>query len=395
MLHQRSLLCHQAATVPGRAAGRRYHKHVERISVNLPPQPARSYDALIETGLLRSAGEHVAAVARGKRCFIVTAPPIRKHWEEALAKSLASAGLERTLLEMPDGERHKNLDTISSLARKLLDHGADRGALLIALGGGVVGDVTGMLASLFMRGIEYVQVPTTFLAQVDASIGGKTGVNLAAGKNLLGSYHHPRLVLIDPETLSTLPEREFRSGLYEALKCGAIRSAELFRYMEENRERILQRDMQALQHVIGECVRIKAEVVAADEREAGLRRILNFGHTIGHALEAETGYKTFLHGEAVAWGMVAATLISSGMQRAQAGDAQRLISLVLAYAPLPKVDVRAKRILKRLQSDKKTRNGVVHFVLPVEMGRVDVVSEVPERAVLQAIEEIRYLSLVG
>ena len=367
---------------------------MERISVNLPAEPARSYDALIEPGLLRGAGELIAAAAPGrKRCFIVTAAPIRKHWEEPLKASLTAAGLQPSTCEIADGERHKNLDTISSLARKLLDSGADRGTLLIALGGGVVGDLTGMLASLFMRGIDYIQVPTTFLAQVDASIGGKTGVNLAAGKNLLGAYHHPRLVLIDPSTLGTLPEREFRSGLYEALKCSAIRSAELFRYMEEHRDRILQRDLEALQHVIAESVRIKAEVVSADEREAGLRRILNFGHTIGHALEAETGYKQFLHGEAVAWGMVAATLISSGMQRAEADAAQRLISVILAYAPLPRVEVRPKRILKRLQNDKKTRNGVVHFVLPVEMGRVDVVAEVPERAVLQAIEEIRYLSL--
>ncbi len=369
---------------------------MERIAVNLPPQPERSYDALIEAGLLRRAGEQIAtAIPEGKRCFIVTTPPVRKHWEEPLAKSLAAASLQSATVEMPDGERHKNLDTVSALARKLLDHNGDRGSLLLALGGGVVGDVVGLLASLYMRGIDYVQVPTTFLAQVDASIGGKTGVNLAAGKNLLGAYHHPRLVLIDPETLATLPEREFRSGLYEALKCGAIRSAELFRYMEENRERILQRDLQALQFVIAECVRIKAQIVAADEREAGLRRILNFGHTIGHALEAETGYKHFLHGEAVAWGMVAATLISSGMQRTEADNAQRLIQAVLAYAPLPKVDVRPKRILKRLQSDKKTRNGIVHFVLPIEMGRVDVVAEVPERAVLQAIDELRYLSLAG
>ena len=371
----------------------RYHREVKRVAIHLPPQPDRSYEAVIESGVLRRAGEHIAAtLPEQKRCFVVTSPPVRKHWGEPLTQSLAAAGIDSRMLEMGDGERHKNLDAISSLAKRMVEHGADRGSLAIALGGGVVGDVTGLLASLYMRGIDYIQVPTTLLAQVDASVGGKTGVNLAAGKNLLGTYHHPRLVLSDPETLATLPDREFRSGLYEALKCGAVGSAELFGYMEEHRERILAREPEALGFVIGECVRIKAEVVAADEREGDQRRILNFGHTIGHALEAETAYKHFLHGEAVAWGMVAASLISSGMQRTDPESARRLISVVLAYAPLPRVDVKAKRIAKRLQADKKTRNGVVHFVLPAELGRVDVVADVPERAVMQAIEELRYLS---
>ena len=361
-----------------------------RVPISLPAHP---YEALIENGLLRRTGEQlVALVPDRKRCWIVTAAPIRKHWGEALTQSLANAGLEPTLLEIADGERQKNLDTISSLATKLIQKGADRGALLIALGGGVIGDLTGLLASLYMRGIDYVQVPTTLLAQVDAAIGGKTGVNLAAGKNLLGTFHHPRAVLVDPEVLSTLPDREFRSGLFEALKCGVIRNAEVFRYMEENRERILQRDAAALEWLIAECVRVKAEVVAQDEREGGLRRILNFGHTIGHALEAETNYKAFLHGEAVAWGMVAASLISSGMQRTDPETARRVIQLVLAYAPLPRVEVKGKRIAKRLGADKKTRDGVVHFVLPLDIGRVEVVPDVPERAVVQAVEELRYLS---
>jgi 3-dehydroquinate synthase len=317
---------------------------------------------------------------------------VRKHWGDAFQASLTAAGIEPVVLEISDGERHKNLDSISSLATRMVRRGADRGALIIALGGGVVGDVTGLLASLFMRGVDYVQVPTTVLAQLDASIGGKTGVNLAAGKNLLGTFHHPRLVLADPDTLRTLPEREFRSGLFEGLKCGVIRDPEIFRFMEENRERILQRDPEALEWLIAASVRVKAEVVAADEREGGLRRILNFGHTIGHALEAETNYRAFLHGEAVAWGMVAASLIASGMQRTEPELARRVISQVLAYAPLPKVEVKGKRIAKRLLADKKTRNGVVHFVLPVELGRVEIVPDVPERAVIQAVEELRYLS---
>ena len=370
-----------------------YDVSVQLVAIEVGGQATCRYEARIEKGAIGRAGELIAALEpKYKRCFVVTSAPVRKHWGDALQASLTGAGFEPTLLEMADGERQKNLDSISSLATRMVQRGADRGALLIALGGGVVGDVTGLLASLFMRGVDYVQLPTTVLAQLDASIGGKTGVNLAAGKNLLGTFHHPRLVLADPDTLGTLPEREFRSGLFEGLKCGVIRDSEIFRFMEENRERILQRDSEALEWLIAASVRVKAEVVAADEREGGVRRILNFGHTIGHALEAETNYKAFLHGEAVAWGMVAAALISSGMQRTEPELARRVISQVLAYAPLPKVEVKGKRIAKRLLADKKTRNGVVHFVLPVELGRVEIVADVPERAVIQAVEELRYLS---
>jgi 3-dehydroquinate synthase len=365
---------------------------VTRISINVPPQP---YAAIIERGALLRAAEHLRealATRSGQRVFIITVPPVRKHWGTALSGALDTAQLQHEFIEMPDGERHKTLATVEKLAEKLVQSGADRGALLIAFGGGVVGDVTGMLASIYMRGLEFIQVPTTLLAQVDAAIGGKTGVNLAAGKNLLGTFHHPRVVIADPAVLATLPDREYRSGLYEALKCGIISNPELFRYMEEHRERILQRDAEALEWIVAEAVRVKANVVAADERENGLRRVLNFGHTIGHALEAETAYRHFLHGEAVAWGMVAASMIAAGMHKTDAETARRIISVVLAYAPLPKVEPRGKRVARRLLADKKTSNGVVHFVLPIEIGRVDVFADVPERAVVQAVEELRYLS---
>ncbi|MBV8205352.1 MAG: 3-dehydroquinate synthase [Acidobacteria bacterium] len=365
------------------------------VAVEIPARPPQRYAVHVERGSLLRAGELISGLRPGRgSAFVVTAPAVRKHWGDSLTASLAAAGLKVDVLEMQDGERHKNLDTVSSLATRMVQRGADRGSLVVALGGGVVGDTAGLLASLFMRGVDYVQVPTTVVAQLDAAIGGKTGVNLAAGKNLLGTFHHPLLVIADPQALATLPEREFRSGLFEAMKCGVIRSPEIFGYMEENRERILQRQVDAIEWLTEASVKVKAEVVAADEREGGLRRILNFGHTIGHALEAETGYKQFLHGEAVAWGMVAASLISSGMQRTGAELARRIISQVLAYAPLPKIEVKGKRIARRLQADKKTRNGVVHFVLPVELGRVDIVPDVPERAVVQAVEELRYLSSV-
>lgn len=223
-------------------------------------------------------------------------------------------------------------------------------------------------------------------------MGGKTGVNLKVGKNLVGVFKQPELVLVDPQVLSSLPDREYRSGLYESLKAGVIRNPQIFEFMEQNRERILAKHAESLEWLLAESVRVKAEVVGQDEEEHGLRKILNFGHTIGHALEAETGFKVFLHGEAVAWGMVASALIAVGMQKTPPEAAQRIIGQVLAYASLPKVDVRPKAIFRRLANDKKTLDGQVHFILPREIGRVEVVTDVPERAVLQAIEELRNLS---
>jgi 3-dehydroquinate synthase len=355
--------------------------------------PSRSYAAYIENGLLLKAGQMVREIVpRASRLMIVTVPPVKKHWGDTLLKSLRASEFACDFVEMPDGERYKSLSTVGDLASRLIDLGADRATVILALGGGVVGDVAGFLASIYMRGLDVIQIPTTLLAQVDASIGGKTGVDTPAGKNLLGTFHQPLAVLIDPSVLSTLPDREFRAGLYEALKCGVIQRRDIFDFMEQNREGILARDPQALEWLIGECVRVKADVVTADEREGGLRRILNFGHTIGHALEAETGYKAFLHGEAVAWGMVAASMIAAAMQKTDSETARRIISVVLAYAPLPKVEIRGKRVLKRLQTDKKTVNGVVHFVLPTEVGKVEVVPDVPERTIMQAVEELRYLS---
>ncbi len=352
-----------------------------------------AYDVQIDNGLVQRVGEAIRELFPDRsRFFVVTVPPVRKHWGAAVTESLDQAKVAHQVVEVPDGERTKNLSTIEELADKLLKRGADRKSVLIALGGGVVGDMTGFMASIYMRGIEFVQIPTTFLAQVDASIGGKTGVDLKSGKNLVGTFYQPRAVYIDPAVLTTLPEREYRSGLFEALKCGIISNPEIFGYMEEQREKILQRDPEALKWLIAECVRVKADVVHADEHEMGLRRILNFGHTIGHALEAETRYKQFLHGEAVAWGMIAASMIAAAMQRTDSDTARRIISTVLAYASLPKVESRGKKIVDRLRTDKKTLDGIVHFVLPLEIGRVEVVPEVPERTIVQAIDELRYLS---
>lgn len=364
-----------------------------QVTIHVLPRP---YQAWIENGLLTRAGSVLSELLpQASRIFVVTVPPVRQRWGSKLVSSLKASGFTPQVIAMPDGEPTKRLATVEALADKLVRLGADRKAVVVALGGGVVGDVSGLLASLYMRGIELVQIPTTVLAQVDASIGGKTGVNLVAGKNMIGTFHHPRVVLIDPTVLKTLPDREFRAGLYEALKCGIIGNIELFLRFEQNRARILKRDPVELEWLIAQSVRLKAEVVSADEREDGLRRVLNLGHTIGHALEAETSYRRLLHGEAVAWGMIAATNIALSVGRTDSVTAGRIADAVLSLGRLPEVNVSSRKILARLQSDKKTQNGVVHFILPREIGKVEVASDVPATAVVDAVEELRRLSRGG
>jgi 3-dehydroquinate synthase len=361
-----------------------------RVNIGIPRCP---YEAAIESGLLARTGAHLRTLLGDRRrLFVVTVPPVRRRWGQKLLAPLSAAGFATKIVEMPDGERHKKLATVEALSEKLSRLGADRSAVIVAFGGGVVGDVAGMLASVYMRGVDLVQIPTTVQAQVDAAIGGKTGVNLRAVKNLLGTFHQPRAVLIDPAMLSTLPDREFRAGIYESLKCGVIGLPELFQTLERIQVRDLRRDPAKLERVIAESVKMKAKVVSADERESGLRRVLNFGHTVGHALEAVTGYRRFLHGEAVAWGMIAATKIAAALDKIDAGSAQRITEAVLGLGPLPRVEARGRAILRLLQSDKKTRDGIVHFVLPCAIGKVEIVSGVPDRIVLEAVEELRQLS---
>jgi 3-dehydroquinate synthase len=270
--------------------------------------------------------------------------------------------------------------------------GGDRRSVVLALGGGVVGDVGGFAASIFMRGIPVIQIPTTLVAQVDSAIGGKTGVNLASGKNLIGTFYQPLAVLVDPEVLTTLPEREFLSGLFEAMKYGVIRNPAIFELMETRRDGLYRRDVELLKRLVIDCIRVKADVVSADEREGGERRILNFGHTIGHALESATSYRRFLHGEAVGWGMVAAVIIGREMKITNNATAERIISLVRTYGQLPVVNVTGKRIMNLLQSDKKTMGGVPHFVLARKLGNVEVVNNVPESVILSAVREITKVS---
>lgn len=369
-------------SAPGRAP--------TKINVEISPCP---YEVVIQDGLLRHVGSRFAELlGKSRPIFVITVPPVRRRWGKKLMDSFLKADLTAKFVEMPDGERFKKLGTVEDLAEKLTRFAADRNAVIVAFAGGVVGDIAGLLASLYMRGVDLVQIPTTVLAQVDASIGGKTGVNLRAGKNLVGTFHQPRAVWIDPGVLTTLSDREFQAGLYESLKCGVIGRPELFRLLQNTRPKDLRQDASSLEWVIAESVKLKAEVVAADERESDRRRVLNFGHTIGHALEAATEYRHFLHGEAVAWGMLAAVNIAASMKYLDRDDAKEIIEAVLAFGPLPKVNVKSRDILRLMQTDKKSSYGVVHFVLPKRIGEVEIVKDIPERVVSEAVDFLRRIS---
>jgi 3-dehydroquinate synthase len=258
--------------------------------------------------------------------------------------------------------------------------------MIIAFGGGIVNDMAGFLAAIFMRGIPVLQIPTTLLAQVDAAIGGKTGVNLTGGKNLIGSFHHPLAVLIDPAVLDTLPAREYHAGLYEIIKAGIIRDTILFQFLSEHSGSVLGREAAAVDRIVADSVRMKAEVVSSDEREGDLRRILNFGHTFGHALEAETGYTRFLHGEAVAFGMRAAVHLAQATGHLDPPAGPEILEILRLYGPIPPLDgISAENLHARLVHDKKTVQGKVHFVLPVRIGQVEIVSGIDEKLALSAI----------
>jgi len=323
------------------------------------------------------------AIARAKRlrqpgqAFVVTSPEIWALWGRKFLAAF-SKDQQPTVLFLPAGERFKRLAQVERLATELAEAGADRSSVLIAFGGGIIGDLAGFVAAIYMRGIDYIQVPTTLLAQVDSSVGGKTGANLASGKNLIGSFHHPRAVFVDIDVLQTLPNRELRAGLFESVKAGVIRDAALFRFMEKNAGKILARDPAALERVITASIRMKAGVVAIDERESGLRMILNFGHTLGHAIEAATNYRALLHGEAIAWGMLAALQIAHFRKTVGPDQAERIRQTILAYGPLPAFRTTPAKLLAAAGRDKKNRAGTRRFVLPSGIGDAIVVEDVTE-----------------
>jgi 3-dehydroquinate synthase len=337
--------------------------------------PSAKYDVIAGSGLIESLAPRIQRVAGRlpRRVFVLTSAPIWALWGHCVLHSFSEAP---TVLFLEPGEKFKTLASVEKLLRQMAQAGGDRGSLLIAFGGGIVGDVGGFLAAIFMRGIAYVQVPTTFLAQVDSSVGGKTGVNLAEGKNLVGSFHHPLAVFADIDVLGTLPDRELRAGLMESVKAGIIHDRTLVRFMEEHRYDILRRDPKSLEKVISSSIRMKAGVVNKDERENGLRMILNLGHTVGHALEQATGYKTLLHGEAVGWGMIAALYLGRKRGTISTQQFDRLERLIHLYGPLPPLKLKAKRVVAATGGDKKNVGGIRRFVLPIGIGDAGVVEDV-------------------
>jgi 3-dehydroquinate synthase len=337
--------------------------------------PSAKYDVFTGNGLISTLAPRIERIAGRlpRRVFVLTSGPIWALWGEAFLASFAEPPV---VLFLEPGEKYKSISSVEKLLRQMARAGGDRGSLLIAFGGGIVGDVGGFVAAIYMRGISYVQVPTTFLAQVDSSVGGKTGVNLPEGKNLVGSFHHPLAVFADIDVLGTLPDRELRAGLMESVKAGIIRDRSLVRFMEEHSDEVLGRDPKALEKVIAASIRMKAGVVNKDERENGLRMILNLGHTVGHALEQATGYKTLLHGEAVAWGMVAALYLARKRGTITGSQFERLESLIHLYGPLPPLKVKAKKVVAATGGDKKNVGGVRRFVLPIGIGDAGVVEDV-------------------
>ena len=340
----------------------------------------------VERGLLQKLSRYVHQAGAGDgRLFVVTSPEIWALWHPRFLTSFSKKQPTPTVLFLPPGERYKRLSQIERLSEELVRAGAQRDSLILAFGGGVVGDVAGFLAAIYMRGIPVVQIPTTYLAQIDSSIGGKTGVNLRTGKNLLGSFHHPATVLVDPELLSTLPPRELRAGIIESVKAAILGDAKLFAWIEENADALLRGDIDALSHAIQASIRIKAKIVSADERESGQRMLLNLGHTVGHAIESATQYRVLLHGEAVAWGMIAAIRLAVTRSALGIADAQRMERLIHRFGPLACFSATAKRLLHLTSADKKNRTGTRNFILPVKIGKSIVVTDVTTEELFEAI----------
>jgi 3-dehydroquinate synthase len=346
-----------------------------------------NYPVLLGPGLVARLGQVLDDHAIGRRRFVVSNPVVWRHHGPQITESLPGA----ECIQVPDGERHKHLAMVGRIYEALVRGRADRGSVVVALGGGVVGDMAGFAAATFMRGIDLVQVPTTLLAQVDASVGGKVGVNLPSGKNLVGAFYQPRLVVADPTVLRTLSRREFRAGLYEVIKYGMACSASLFDQLQQEARRLADPAAESLGGIIAECCRLKAAVVSADEREAGPRRVLNFGHTAGHAIEALTGYRTFRHGEAVGWGMLVAAqvAVTRGVLSREASEA--LESLVMALGPLPPIsNLPATQLIEGMRRDKKVIDGTLHVVLPTRIGACTIADDVSEQEFVDALQRVGF-----
>jgi 3-dehydroquinate synthase len=346
------------------------------IHIGVPPAP---YPFVFGPACEWKRGRLLRRYGGSGPVFVLSSRRAWRSCGRAIVRGLGTGEIRDTVL-LDDRERQKSLATVEKLARDLVRVGAGRDAILVVAGGGVVGDVGGFVAATYLRGVRLVHIPTTLVAQVDSSIGGKTGVNLPEGKNLIGAFYQPRLVLCDPAMLRTLPRREFRSGVFEIIKYAILGDARLFKYLERNLDALLRRNPQTLAAVIPRCVRAKAEIVVGDERESGQRELLNLGHTLGHALETATSYKVFLHGEAVGWGLLAVALASIALDKITVADAGRIVRLLARMGSLPALPAMpTARIWRMLRADKKARGGGVRWVIPAGIGRAEKGVRLPER----------------
>jgi 3-dehydroquinate synthase len=347
-----------------------------------------SYRYVLGRGALRQVRAELRRLKlSGAPIFVLSSPRVWKHARAAVTAALGASARNAILFD--DSEAKKNLATVERLCRALLHAGADRRSVIVAVGGGVVGDVAGYVAASYLRGVQLVHVPTTVVAIADSSIGGKTGVNLPEGKNQVGAFYPPRLVLADLDLLRSLPPREFRSGLYEIVKCGVIGDPELFRFLERNLAAVSARTPAALEYVLWRSAALKARVVSRDEKESGLREILNFGHTFGHALETVTRYRRFRHGEAVGWGMLCAAQLAVECGTLPARDAERIARAVASVGALPAWPaVSTARLIAAMRADKKSRGGRLRFVLPTRIGHAETVSGVPENLVRRVLDRV-------
>ncbi|HYG22240.1 MAG TPA: 3-dehydroquinate synthase [Verrucomicrobiae bacterium] len=360
-------------------------------SVNVP-LGNRRYEIAIGPKLIQELGPRCQKLSLGRRCAVISDTNVAPLFASAAQRSLAKAGFDPVLITVPAGETAKALRVVERCYEELAKHRLERKSFIVALGGGVVGDLAGFVAATYLRGIPFVQVPTTLLAHVDSSVGGKVGVNLKAGKNLVGAFHQPKLVLCDIQTLKTLPEREFRSGLAEVIKYGIIYDAELFMLLERNLPKLLKRNPGTLSEVIARCCEIKADVVVQDEKEGGLRAILNFGHTVGHGLEAISRYGKYLHGEAISIGQVAAAEISARQNGLPSDDVRRIRSL-FEKAGLPtQVKLTAserRQLFDAMRLDKKVSAGEIQFVLAERIGKVVWGKRVEQTAIQMALDAVQ------
>jgi 3-dehydroquinate synthase len=364
-----------------------YHPHLmDPVRLDLST-PSRPYTVTIGDGVLDRLGATLDAIGAPARRFVVSSPLVwRLHGPQ-----LARAAAVGDPILVPDGERFKQLSTVSRVYDALVRASADRASTIVTFGGGVIGDMAGFAAATYLRGIALVHVPTTLLAQVDSAIGGKVGVNHPLGKNLIGAFYQPHAVVIDPLVLGTLPRREFRAGLYEVIKYGMTSSPSLFERVARDRKAIFTRSIEALMPIIAESCRIKGDVVTADEREAGPRRILNFGHTAGHALEAVTRFRRFRHGEAVGYGMLVASELAAARGALGDGDRQALADVIASLGPLPPIaDLPASAILEAMRHDKKVVAGTLHFVLPTTIGATAIVDDVKESELRAALKKVGF-----